>query len=110
MSFTSRIRLAASLDAHTETLFPWNIAAAGLIATEAGAIRSNLVPVPDHIPADLWGEEVVFASSEIHGALVAHLQIADAEVRLSDSRGSAARSKDEGSKTAGNRWVSTGGA
>ncbi|NLS08029.1 inositol monophosphatase [Rhizobium sp. P32RR-XVIII] len=61
------------LDAHTETLFPWDIAAAGLIATEAGAIRSNLVPVPDHIPADLWGEEVVFASSGIHGALVAHL-------------------------------------
>lgn len=42
------------LDANTETLFPWDVAAAGLIATEAGAERSFLEPVPDGIPPDLF--------------------------------------------------------
>lgn len=54
------------LDAHTETLFPWDVAAAGLIATEAGAERSFLAPVPDGIPPDLFGEQVVFSAPEIH--------------------------------------------
>ncbi len=57
------------LEAHTETLFPWDVAAAGLIATEAGARRSNLVPVPSGIPADLYGEEVLFSAPEIHDEL-----------------------------------------
>jgi myo-inositol-1(or 4)-monophosphatase len=61
------------LDAHTETLFAWDVAAAGLIATEAGAIRSHLVAVPDHIPADLCGDAVVFSAPNIHQELVAHL-------------------------------------
>ena len=62
------------LDAHTETLFAWDVAAAGLIATEAGAIRSNLIPVPDNIPADLFGGEIVFSAPEIHQELVGHLE------------------------------------
>lgn len=58
------------LDAHTETLFPWDVAAAGLIATEAGAERSNLVPIPAGVPADLFGEEVVFSAPEVHAELL----------------------------------------
>jgi myo-inositol-1(or 4)-monophosphatase len=58
------------LDAHTETLFPWDVAAAGLIAAEAGAERSNLVPIPAGVPADLFGEEVVFSAPEVHAELV----------------------------------------
>lgn len=42
------------LDAHTETLFPWDVAAAGLIAKEAGAQRGNLEVVPTTIPRSLW--------------------------------------------------------
>ncbi|HEX5598728.1 MAG TPA: inositol monophosphatase family protein, partial [Micromonosporaceae bacterium] len=33
---------AGRLDAHTETLHPWDVAAAGLIAVESGARRSHL--------------------------------------------------------------------
>ena len=62
------------LDAHTETLFPWDVAAAGLVATEAGAERSNLVPVPIDVPADLFGEEVVFSAPDIHEELVDRLR------------------------------------
>lgn len=62
------------LDGHTETLFAWDVAAAGLIATEAGAQRSNLVSKPSGIPADLFGEEVVFSAPEIHSELVEQLQ------------------------------------
>ncbi|MCO6178036.1 inositol monophosphatase family protein [Ciceribacter sp. RN22] len=58
------------LDAHTETLFPWDVAAAGLIATEAGAERSNMVPIPPGIPIDLFGDEVVFSAPEVHAELV----------------------------------------
>lgn len=62
------------LDAHTETLFPWDVAAAGLIAVEAGAARSHLTPIPAGMPADLFGEEVVFSAPEIHADLVALLR------------------------------------
>lgn len=62
------------LDAHTETLFSWDVAAAGLIATEAGAERSFLEPVPDEIPPDLFGEQVVFSAPEIHAELVEGLR------------------------------------
>lgn len=60
---------AGRLDGHTETLHPWDVAAAGLIATEAGAVRSHLGTVPTGIPVDLWGQAVLFAAPRIHGPL-----------------------------------------
>ncbi|HWU16060.1 MAG TPA: inositol monophosphatase family protein [Devosia sp.] len=57
------------LDAHTESLFPWDVAAAGLVAREAGAVRSHLAPVRPEIPVDLWGEQVMFSAREIHQEL-----------------------------------------
>jgi len=38
------------LDAHTESLAPWDVAAAGLIAREAGAITGHVGAVPMNIP------------------------------------------------------------
>jgi myo-inositol-1(or 4)-monophosphatase len=61
---------AGRLDGHTETLHPWDVAAAGLIATEAGAVRSHLSNVPEDIPTDLWGQDVLFASPSIHDGLI----------------------------------------
>jgi myo-inositol-1(or 4)-monophosphatase len=59
-----------ALDAHVETLFAWDVAAAGLIATEAGAVRTNLIQGPGNIPADLFGEEILTSAPEIHGLLL----------------------------------------
>lgn len=64
---------AGRLDAHTETLNPWDVAAAGLIATEAGASRSHLTPVPAGVPVDLCGEGIVVSAPGIHDALVSLL-------------------------------------
>ncbi|MEV6690278.1 inositol monophosphatase family protein [Micromonospora sp. NPDC051196] len=57
------------LDAHTETLFAWDVAAAGLVATEAGALRGNLGFVPANVPVDLAGEQVIFAHPRIYDEL-----------------------------------------
>jgi myo-inositol-1(or 4)-monophosphatase len=65
---------AGRLDAHTETLFPWDVAAAGLIATEAGATRSHLAGVSENIPPDLSGNAVLFSSPAIHDEIAAHLR------------------------------------
>lgn len=62
------------LDAHVETLFAWDVAAAGLIATEAGASRANLVHGRGNVPADLFGEDVLISAPEIHDALLELLQ------------------------------------
>jgi myo-inositol-1(or 4)-monophosphatase len=59
---------AGRLDAHTETLRPWDVAAAGLIAVEAGAVRSHLEPA--RLPADLAGDGFLVAAPTIHDALV----------------------------------------
>jgi len=67
---------AGRLDAHTETLFPWDVAAAGLIANEAGASRCNLGDAPTNTPADLCGSEVVFSAPTIHHELRECLQLA----------------------------------
>ncbi|MGK4579920.1 inositol monophosphatase family protein [Kitasatospora sp. HPMI-4] len=61
---------AGRLDAHTETLHPWDVAAASLIAREAGAVRSHLEPVPPHIPPDLFGGGYLVSSPAIHDELV----------------------------------------
>ena len=60
---------AGKLDAHTESLAPWDIAAAALIATEAGARRGNLVPGDKMLPPALRGEEFLVATPGIFDAL-----------------------------------------
>ena len=60
---------AGRLDAHCESLAPWDIAAAGLIATEAGAVRGNLSPGNESLPRDLRGEEFVVATPGIFESL-----------------------------------------
>ena len=64
---------AGRLDAHTETLAPWDVAAAGLIAVEAGAIRSHLSDIGD-VPPDLSGEAVLFSAPTVHDEIVACLR------------------------------------
>ena len=44
-----------ALDAHTEDLAAWDVAAAGLIAREVGAERLHLAPRPESCPEDLFG-------------------------------------------------------
>jgi myo-inositol-1(or 4)-monophosphatase len=61
------------LDAHAETLFPWDVAAAGLIAKEAGALRGHLEAAPANTPPDLFGVEVVFSAPSIFRELMAQL-------------------------------------
>ncbi|MBI2505950.1 MAG: inositol monophosphatase, partial [Candidatus Latescibacteria bacterium] len=65
---------AGRLDGFYETLKPWDVAAACLIAREAGALTGHLGPVPSQIPPDLYGEEVVAASPGIYAALVVLLR------------------------------------
>jgi myo-inositol-1(or 4)-monophosphatase len=60
---------AGKLDAHTESLAPWDIAAAALIATEAGARRGNLVPGNQALPPALRGDEFLIATPGIFDAL-----------------------------------------
>ena len=72
---------AGLLDAHCESLAPWDVAAATLIAAEAGAERSNLAPEPFPIPTDLAGTEVVVASPTIHDALLTLLATSAANPR-----------------------------
>ena len=60
---------AGRLDAHCESLAPWDIAAAALIATEAGALRGNLVPAVTSLPPALCGEEFIVATPGIFEAL-----------------------------------------
>lgn len=64
---------AGRLDAHTETLHPWDVAAASLVAREAGAVRGHLVPVPEGVPADLFGGGFLVSAPEVHDALMALL-------------------------------------
>lgn len=58
------------LDAHTESLAPWDVAAAGLIAREAGAITGHVGAVPFDVPPDLYGEEVICANPGIYEELL----------------------------------------
>src|SRR5690606_22023318 len=62
------------LDAHTESLAPWDVAAAGLIAREAGAITGHVGAVPAEIPAELYGEEIVCANPGLFDELLALLR------------------------------------
>lgn len=68
---------AGRLDAHTESLAPWDIAAAGLIATEAGALRGNLVKVNSSLPPALRGDEYIVSTPGIFQALCELLERAE---------------------------------
>ena len=46
---------SGALDAHTEDLAAWDMAAAGLIAREVGAEVLHLAPRPESCPEDLFG-------------------------------------------------------
>ncbi len=61
------------LDACYETLRPWDVAAAGLIACEAGARRGHFGPVPPELPPDVCGIDVLFAQPGLFDALLAVL-------------------------------------
>ncbi|WP_336498369.1 inositol monophosphatase family protein [Psychrobacillus sp. FJAT-51614] len=62
------------LDAHTESLKYWDVAAAGLIAREAGATIGHAGKVPDNIPNDLFGEEIICSTPGIFKELFNLLQ------------------------------------
>jgi myo-inositol-1(or 4)-monophosphatase len=51
------------LDAHTESLHSWDIAAAGLIAIEAGAVSTRLSEGSSTMPPALRGEEYLVATT-----------------------------------------------
>lgn len=53
------------LDAHTKTLRPWDVAAAGLIAREAGALMGHIGALPVDVPAELCGDNVLYATPGI---------------------------------------------
>ncbi|MGG3280021.1 inositol monophosphatase family protein [Paenibacillus solani] len=62
------------LDAHTESLAPWDVAAAGLIAREAGAITGHVGEVPKGHPPEIYGEEIVCANPGIYEELISLLR------------------------------------
>lgn len=62
------------LDAHTESLAPWDVAAAGLIAREAGAMTGHVGTIPAGYPPEIYGEEIVFAHPGIYAELISLLR------------------------------------
>ncbi|WP_163575863.1 inositol monophosphatase family protein [Halomonas faecis] len=67
------------LDAYYESVSPWDFAAGRLIAREAGARTGHLYPCPEGIPRDLYGENLLVASPEVHEELAELLRAADDE-------------------------------
>jgi myo-inositol-1(or 4)-monophosphatase len=67
------------LDGYYETVNPWDIAAAGLIAREAGARTGHLVPVPHDIPSDLFSQDVIITTPGIYDSLRAILTETEAD-------------------------------
>ncbi|WP_289137241.1 inositol monophosphatase family protein [uncultured Brevibacillus sp.] len=65
---------SSRLDAHTESLAPWDVAAAGLIAREAGAITGHVGEIPTDIPLELCGDEIVCANPGIFEELLSLLR------------------------------------
>ncbi|MCW2505461.1 MAG: Inositol-phosphate phosphatase [Actinomycetia bacterium] len=64
---------AGMLDAHCESLAPWDLAAAALVATEAGASRTAIEPQPFPLPPDLACAGFLVAAPTIFGGLTALL-------------------------------------
>ena len=62
------------LDGFYEALKPWDLAAAALIAREAGAHVGHLQPVEDELPEELYGRDLVAAAPGIYKQLVALLR------------------------------------
>ncbi|TFH85483.1 inositol monophosphatase [Billgrantia azerbaijanica] len=75
------------LDAYYESVSPWDFAAGWLIAREAGARTGHLYPCPEGIPEDLYGENLLVASPEVHAELAELLRAADANA-FGNGRGS----------------------
>ena len=65
---------AGRLDAAYETLRPWDVAAAGLIARECGVLRGHYDEHSNE-PPELCGENVVFARDGLFEALLRVLQL-----------------------------------
>lgn len=63
------------LEGYYETVRPWDIAAGGLIAREAGARSGSLVPSPPGVPQELWSEGFVLAAPQIYDELHTLLQV-----------------------------------
>lgn len=62
------------LDGFYETLKPWDLAAAALIAREAGACVGHVQPVEGELPEELDGRDLVAAAPGIYEPLVALLR------------------------------------
>lgn len=65
------------LDAYYESVSPWDFAAGLLIAREAGARTGHLYPCPKGIPEDLYGENIIVSTPDIHAELGKLLKRAD---------------------------------
>lgn len=63
------------LSAHTESLAPWDVAAAGLVAREAGAVIGHVGSVPNDTPVELYGEEIICANPGIYDELLSILRL-----------------------------------
>lgn len=50
------------LDIYYENVSPWDFAAARLIALEAGATAGHFGEVPDGMPPDLWGQDILISA------------------------------------------------
>jgi myo-inositol-1(or 4)-monophosphatase len=57
------------LDAYYETVSPWDCAAAGLIAREAGAQCGHFLPIAEQMPEELSGENLLISSPALYPAL-----------------------------------------
>ena len=62
------------LDGFYEALKPWDLAAAVLIAREAGARTGHLAPVQGDMPEELYGRDLVVAAPGIYEELIALLK------------------------------------
>jgi myo-inositol-1(or 4)-monophosphatase len=62
------------LDGFYEALKPWDLAAAVLVAREAGARAGHLAPVEGDMPEELYGRDLVVAAPGIYEELIALLE------------------------------------
>ncbi|MGS2743453.1 inositol monophosphatase family protein [Halomonas sp. LS-001] len=65
------------LDAYYESVSPWDFVGGWVIAREAGAKVSHLYPVPEGVPEDLCGENLLVTTPAVHEALASMLLAAD---------------------------------
>jgi myo-inositol-1(or 4)-monophosphatase len=65
------------LDGFYESLSPWDFAAGRLIAQEAGARCGHLYEVPEDIPEELYGRDILVVTPALYDQLKAILTAAD---------------------------------